>query len=514
MASESLIVELDARTSKLDAKLNNTQKRMDNLDNRVAKTDKSFSNFTATVGKAALAVTAVASAVALAVRQANQFAIELDVASNRAGVSVEEMQSLAFATSTVGISMEKIGDIAKDTQEKVGEFLATGGGGFKDFVDVMQLTQIEANAVAQEFANMSGPDVLQEMVRRMEEAGISGQKMSFALEGMASDATDLIPLLKNNAEGLNELTTEFDGLNVALSAADVEKIKEVGLELDKASSTFSLEGKQLIAEYSDEIINAINAVVFFAQKTTDAFNFISTGLGTALSLAQAAVTDVVNGTNTFFDVLAERQAESQEALAELLGKSMEELGFDAGQKLAEGIAQGLEDSNKPLEIMITKGKELTDWEKLNSKQRLDTQQKFIRAASILSNEYLEENKAINAGLVVADTAAGVMKAFATSSNIYEAFANAAIVAATGIVQLNNVLSAQKGGGSVSGGSGGGSTISQGQQATTQQETSTLELTEQSEDGVQTMRLIISDDAGNDYLDTIANGLNERTRQGR
>lgn len=511
MATESLIVELDARTSKLEASLKQTQKQLDQLDDKVTKTDKSFSNFTQTATRAAFAVTAVAAAVSVAINQATQFARELDVASNRAGVSVEEMQSLAFATNTVGISLESLGDISKDTNEKIGEFLATGGGGFMDFVDVMGLTQIQARELAEQFEQMSGPDVLQEMTNRMQEAGISSERMSFALEGLASDATDLLPLLKDNGEALGALESEFNDLNVTISKADLQKIKEVGIELDKATTTFSQEGKQLVADYSDELIKAITATVTIAQKTSDVFNVITTGFGNLIDVAGAALNDFVNGTDTFGDTLRDRTEESKEVLNELFGEDFYELGVNAGKSLTDGINDGL--SEEPFEIIIKGGKQLTEWEKLNSKQRLDIQSKYIKAASILSSEFLEENKAINAGLVVADTAAGIMKAFATSSNIYEGFANAAIVAATGLVQLNNVLSATKGGGSVGGGSTGA--VSQGgQQQGFEQETSTLDLTEQSETGITTQRLIISTEGGDDIFDGIASGLEERARLGR
>ena len=509
--SESLIIELDARTSKLDAKLQKTQKQLDQLDNKVTKTDKSFSSFTQSATQAAFAVTAVAAAVGVAINQATVFARELDVASNRAGVSVEEMQSLAFATNTVGISLEKLGDISKDTNEKIGEFLATGGGGFMDFVDVMGLTQIQARALAEEFEQMSGPDVLQEMTNRMQEAGISSERMSFALEGLASDATDLLPLLENNGRALGDLQSEFNDLNVTISETDLQKIKEVGVELDKATTTFSQEGKQLVADYSDELIKAIAATVTIGQKTADTFNVISTGFGNLIEIAGAALNDFVNGTDTFSDTLRERTEESKEVLNELLGEDFYELGVNAGKNLTDGINDGI--STKPLDIILKGGEQLTEWEKLNSKQRLDIQSKYIKAASILSNEFLEENKAINAGLVVADTAAGIMKAFATSSNIYEGFANAAIVGATGLVQLNNVLSASKGGGSIGSGSSSASSENVGQQDF-QSDTSSLELTEQEDSSSKIIRVIISDDAGNDYIDTIANSLEERQRQGR
>ena len=254
MASEKLIIELDAKTSKLDSKLKNTENRMDRLDDSTKRVDHSLSK----IGKAAVASAAIAGAAIASLSIASaRWARELEVASVRAGETVERMQALAFASNTVGISIEKLGDISKDTNEKIGEFMATGGGGFVDFIDVMRIGKAEARELAAEFQTMSGPAVLQEMVRQMEAAGISSNQMSFALEGVASDATDLIPLLRDNAKGLNDLTEEFVALGAVLTQEEIDKIKKVGEEFNKLGQTFSSEGRQLVAEYSNEIITLI-----------------------------------------------------------------------------------------------------------------------------------------------------------------------------------------------------------------------------------------------------------------
>ena len=165
MATESLIVVLDAKTQALDTKLQSTNEKLDKLSGSTEKADGKFKQFTEGAKKAALATAAVAASVAALVTQTVQYAKELQIASKRNSESIEKMQGLAFAYNTVGISLEKLGDIGKDTNEKIGEFIADGTGGFSDFAKVMGLTSIEAKAMAKEFEGMSGTDVLQEMVK-------------------------------------------------------------------------------------------------------------------------------------------------------------------------------------------------------------------------------------------------------------------------------------------------------------------------------------------------------------
>jgi hypothetical protein len=511
MATERLIVELDAKTQKLEAALARTDKKLDKVEQNARKTTNSFKD----IGKqGAMAAAALGVAVGAMVQHASTLERELRIAAQRSGESVESLQSLAFATNTVGISLEKLGDISKDTNERIGEFLATGGGTFKDFVDVMKLSEMEASALAETFKTMSGPDILQQMVKMMEDAGVSGKQMSFALEGMASDAQDLLPLLTDNADALKNLRTEFDDLNITISEADLEKVRQVGEEFSKLKSTFSQEATQLVADYSEEIINAINVTGFIVQKTIDGFNIIATGWGNLIELAQSALTDFVNGTDTLSQTLMERSEESAEELNEFFGTQWFDFGKNAGQQYQDGMAEGLNNLNKPLEIIIKQGKVMSQWEKMNRKDQIGVYQNYIKAFSTLSDQYLEENKAVNAGLIIADTAAGVMKAFATSSTIYEAYANAAVVVATGIVQLNNVLSATKGGGSMSGGTVGSAGGSSAQQQDFQPETSTLDVTEQvAGEGVTTQRIIISTDDGEDIFSGIARGLEDRRARG-
>ena len=165
------------------------------------------------LGVAAVAVTALTAGTLALISRTTEYSKELKIASQLSGVAIDKLQGMAFATSTVGISIEKLGDISKDTREKIGDFLNTGGGGFDDFVRAMKLTKEEAKLLADEFALLTGPEILQEMVTQMEGAGISAVQMSHALEGMASDTTNLIPLLANGGKEMKTLSMIYTGMH-------------------------------------------------------------------------------------------------------------------------------------------------------------------------------------------------------------------------------------------------------------------------------------------------------------
>jgi len=483
-----LIVELDAKTDKLNSKLNKIDKKLGGVGSKAKITGKELVSMGKTAAAAAAAAAAAISATAIS---AANFAKEIQLAATRANETVEEMQALAFATNTVGISLEDLGDISKDTNEKIGEFLTTGGGGFVDFIDVMKIGKNEARELALEFQNLSGPQVLQEMVRQMQDAGISGNQMSFALEGMASEATDLIPLLKDNAFQLKQLKGEFQELGTVLSQEQIDRLKQVGAEFSKLSQTFSAEGRALIADYSEEIINAIQVITTLGVTTIDAFNVISVGWGNLIELSEAGLTDLVNGTDTFGETLIERTNLTQDALNELLGKN-----------------------DKALEISLKKGnkvnKDTAKFEKQSQSERLKNQQNFLKAGSILANTFFEDNKAIQAAFIVAETAAGIARQFADLP-FPAAIATSAVVAATGIAQLAALNSASPGGGTIST-PGGGSALPQ--QQNFEPETSSLGLTEATDAGSDVLRIEFATDTGDDLMDAIANSLNEGQKRGQ
>jgi hypothetical protein len=207
MAKARLVAEIQTKGARKSAKelgefskeSKKAEKSSVKLTNVLKKAPKAILAVGVAAGTAALAITAMSVKSAGAQR-------ELKTLANVAGESVETFEALAFATNQVGISAEKLSDISKDVNEKLGEFIATGGGGFKDFFEeVAPLVGITAD----QLQNLSGPEVLQRVKNAMDEANISMEEQSFFLESIASDTTLLIPLLAEEGKQLENLTSRF-----------------------------------------------------------------------------------------------------------------------------------------------------------------------------------------------------------------------------------------------------------------------------------------------------------------
>ncbi|HGN0903301.1 TPA: phage tail tape measure protein [Pseudomonas aeruginosa] len=224
MASRSLgqlTLDLIAKTGGFTGPLSkaerDAQQRMQNIRKSAEAAGKAIGGFT---------VAAAGSITALTLSTVKS-AAEITRLSQVSNASTMEFQKYALAAETMGVEQDKLADIFKDVNDKAGDFLNTGGGALKDFFDNVAP---KVGVTADEFRKLSGPQALGLYVSSLEKAGASQQDMTFYLEAIASDATALLPLLKNNAAGFKTLA---DAASAAGAVLDNDTIKSAN-ELNAA----------------------------------------------------------------------------------------------------------------------------------------------------------------------------------------------------------------------------------------------------------------------------------------
>ncbi|MFY0034847.1 hypothetical protein ABTP97_24200, partial [Acinetobacter baumannii] len=79
-------------------------------------------------------------------------------------------------------------------------------------------------------ARLSGPEAMALYVKKMEEAKLSQDQMSFLMESMASDSTLLIPLLKNNAEGMKLWGEAAEDAGIILNDKTIKAARELQVQ--------------------------------------------------------------------------------------------------------------------------------------------------------------------------------------------------------------------------------------------------------------------------------------------
>lgn len=198
------------------------RKAFERLPRDVERANAKLAAFARRVAVAsAAAATAAAAAAVTATNAAMDRAFEVQRQAAVANANPQMFQGMAAAAQTVGIEQEKLADILKDVNDRVGDFLTTGGGPMADFFENIAP---KVGVTADQFARLSGPEALQLYVSSLERAGASQQEMTFYLEAMASDATALLPLLRNNGEEMGRLAERAADLGLVMDSKTLSSL--------------------------------------------------------------------------------------------------------------------------------------------------------------------------------------------------------------------------------------------------------------------------------------------------
>ena len=188
---------------------------------------------------------------AAVIKQTADYGKEIDRLSTLAGMSVERFQEMAYASERVGISTEKLADIFKDVQDKVGDFIQTGGGPLADFFEKIAP---QMGITADQFAKLGGADALQLYVSSLQKANLTQAELTFYLEAIASDSALLLPLLQNNGAAFNQLADEARKLGVVLDREAIEQSREFSANIERMQALTASLGREM----ANQLIPAFN----------------------------------------------------------------------------------------------------------------------------------------------------------------------------------------------------------------------------------------------------------------
>ena len=192
--------------------------------------------------------------ITVAVNTLNK-AAELQNLSNLSGVNVEQFQYYVAGAKKVGVEQEKLADIFKDTRDKVGDFIATGGGELQGFFDDIAP---KVGVTAEQFKKLGGPEALQLYFNSLQKAGVSQNEMVFYMEAVADEGSALIPLLADGGVGWQKYG---------------DAAKAAGAILDQDTVNNAKKAKEAMADFqmgiegvtNKLVSNAAPAIVFVAE---------------------------------------------------------------------------------------------------------------------------------------------------------------------------------------------------------------------------------------------------------
>lgn len=288
------------------------------LSDGADKSKKFAGGITQVAGAVTAGLGMITGAAGMLIRSQAEVGKEFQKMATVAGITVEQIQALGYATEQYGIPADKMADIIKDVNDKLGEFVSVGTGGFVDFFEKVAP---KVGLTAQELQRLSGPDVLIAVKNAMDAANIPMREQTFYLEAIASDATALMPLLANNGSELKKLTKHYDNLNVAMSEYDIEQFKKMDQVIEDTS-------RKLERSFSVAVLGAHKQITWLSNEISEAVTWWGTQFDTWNDKPRTA--------DGLINKLGDLRSEVRQTKGLLAGARSELSELETTQKNAEG----------------------------------------------------------------------------------------------------------------------------------------------------------------------------------
>lgn len=348
-----------------------------------SKLTKSFSKMRDSVNSFGLiAVSAGAGAAAAVIAMADTMAkqnAELERFAYLAQTSVAEFQKMSVGAKMMGIEADKLSDIMKDWNERFGDFLTAGSGPLVDFMEQVAVKTEKgadgAMKLAKELSKLSGPESMGLFVKKMEEANLSQDQMSFLMESMASDATLLLPLLKNNAEGMRLWGEAAERAGIIMDEKTLKASRELQVQTQMLDMQYEGLKKQLLSAVIPALVDVSEAMVdgdTSARGMADAGDVLATslrgvaaigiGVYATLNLIAVAMAGVTKSAVDSYNI-TQKASEQGSWFDKLPGIKLLKGGLTFGVTASaenSGIGMAVEDSKSILEDSASKLEKIFD----------------------------------------------------------------------------------------------------------------------------------------------------------
>ena len=308
----------------------------DNIADDISKISGSFAGMA--IGSLAVAAGAMA-AFAIETAKAD---VQLGIMAGTANTSLKSFQVLTHAAAGFGVEQEALAAILADTQEKLGEFSATGGGGAADFFEALQnntkMTDEEIRNLGKTLQGKDGVEAIQLLKDKMDELGATSQEQRFMFESLAGDLGNLMPLFANGGVILEEYGVQLEDAGVIKSQDAIEKSRILAAETMAIQTKFEGLKTQLVTD----MIPALGTLATHFSKGTDKgsdFRKEVTDIGKAVNVTAAMIVGLAAGVGIFSSVMQQFSMQAGN-----LGQTVEDFynadGFKAkGAALAAGATR-------------------------------------------------------------------------------------------------------------------------------------------------------------------------------
>lgn len=258
---ESLANELGG--TQLGSIIDSFNSRFGSMEGSIVKVGAAFAGIA--VGGIAVGLGALSK---LAIETAKADA-QMAVFANRANTSVANFQALAAASEGLGVNQEQLASILADTQEKLGEFTATEGGGAADFFDALKnntkMTEDQIRQFGKTLSGKDGVEAIQLIKNKLDEVGASAQEQRFVFESLGSDLGNLSVIFDNGGEILNKYRGALEEAGIIKTKEAIEQSQLLAAQTQSVHQRFD----GLKSQLAGAMMPALNGLLQYFLKGID-----------------------------------------------------------------------------------------------------------------------------------------------------------------------------------------------------------------------------------------------------
>ena len=194
-------------------------------------------------GVAKLASGALVAGFIASAKAALEYGREMKNLAELSGAGFEEFQRLTLGAKSVGVEHQKLADIFKDVNDKLGDFAQTGGGPLADFFENIGPA---IGVTIKDFQDLSGPQALQLYYDSLSKVNLTQQDMTFYMEAIASDAAALMPLLADGGVAWEAYAKKMEEAGLMMSEEMSEELEKAQARLEMLSAKTTIASAEML----------------------------------------------------------------------------------------------------------------------------------------------------------------------------------------------------------------------------------------------------------------------------
>ncbi|MGE6115170.1 hypothetical protein ACLHZU_03655 [Aeromonas salmonicida] len=196
--------------------------------------------------------------------QAAESQKKLESLANQSKMTVEQIQKIGIATQTVGIGLDELGDIGKDTLERIGNYSADAAGPLSDFFNMIKG---KSDLAISDLQGIGSVDALRLVQRELDNVGASTEKQIFIMEGLASNASKLIPILRKTDTEIEKMAEGYATAIAQMSKQTMTDINRLSHNTESLSQNF----KVAMTEQFRSLMNATDTTIKYLSDRIEQF---------------------------------------------------------------------------------------------------------------------------------------------------------------------------------------------------------------------------------------------------